>query len=90
MKYIVTTFHNEQEITVTVSCRWDAHNKTLFKKCAQEMHHKLCEMRLTPDRISFGYDLPSVWRNGAVGALWFDEPYFHISIEREDGCTIAW
>ena len=86
MKYKVSTWtENEEEIAGTVSCRRDASNKVLFKKCAIEIHHELCKRGLTPDTIRFGYDLPNVWRNGAVGSLWFEKPYYNICIARE-GC----
>lgn len=86
MRYEVSTYtQDEKEIKITVSVRSDANKKTLFHKCAVEMHHELCKRGLAPETISFGYDLPNVWRNGAVGSLWFEKPFYNICIARE-GC----
>ena len=86
MKYEVSTYtQDEKEIKITVNVRSDAKMKTVFHMCAVEMHHELCKRGLAPDTISFGYDLPNVYRNGAVGSLWFEKPFYNICIARE-GC----
>lgn len=90
MKYEVSTCtESGKEIMILVSVRSDASRETLFKKCASEMHHKLNEMGLVPDTIRFGYELPNIWTNGAVGAVWFEDPYYNICIARENCGYIA-
>ena len=92
MKYRVSTWtENEEEIAVTVSCRRDASNKVLFKKCAIEIHHELCKRGLAPSKISFNGDLPNIWRNGYCGSLWLVDPYYNITIVENNGngCILA-
>ena len=90
MRYEVSTYTpDEQEIKIIVSMRADADKKNLFKKCASEMHHELCKRGLAPETIRFGYDLPNIWRNGAVGCLWFVEPFYNICIAQEGHGYIA-
>ena len=91
MKYEVSTCtENGDEIRISVSARSDMSTENLFKKCAIEMHHELCRRGLAPQTIRFRYDLPNVWRNGAVGSVWFENPLYNICISREDcKCYIA-
>lgn len=92
MKYRVSTWtENEEEIAVTVSCRRNANNKTLFRKCATEIHHELCKRGLAPERTRFSADLPNIWRNGYCGSLWLVDPYYNITIVENNGngCIIA-
>lgn len=90
MKYEVSTCtENGKEIAILVSVRSDASTKTIFKKCATEMHRKLRKMGLAPDTIAFSYELPNIWTNGAVGSVWFEKPYYNIYIARENCGYIA-
>ena len=89
MKYNISACVNNTEYNYTVSCRWDAKTETLFRKCASVVHADLARRGILPDVVSFNYELPNVWTNGAVGAVWFSAPYCNISIVRDDGCCIA-
>lgn len=87
MKYNVSCSVNDKDYDVTVSCRWDAKKMALFKKCATEMYFALRKDGVKP--VGYSMDMPNVWTNGGIGALWFVEPFANVSIIREDGCCIA-
>ena len=91
MKYIVETCTADEEIiSVTVSCRSDASRDYLFRKCAAGMASELYKRELISDATEWQWDLPNIWRNGAVGALWCSKPYYNCTIRREDvDCYIA-
>ena len=90
MKYTVTTYDDhENKYETIVSCRLDASTKTLYRKCMSAICSVLRDSDKIPDTITYGYDLPNVWTNGAIGALWIKEPFLNVSIIREDGCRIA-
>ena len=89
MKYKVTACVGEKAYETTVKCRWDANDNTLFQKCANEIATILRKAQEISGRVTYSYDLPNVWRNGAVGALWFNDPFINVTIIREDGCVYA-
>lgn len=89
MKYNVTAFVNDNEYTVSVSARSDMRVKNLFHKCAAAVHADLARRGILPDSIAVNYEMPNVWINGGVGAVWFSDPYCNISIIRDDGCCLA-
>lgn len=89
MRYNVSAFINDTEYNYTVSCRWDAKTETLFKKCVSAVHRDLSKTGILPEKVRYSYDLPNVWRNGAIGALWIEKPFCNITVVRADGCCIA-
>ena len=92
MKYRVSTWtENEEEIAVTVSCRRNASNKTLFRKCATEIYHELFRRGLTTGSSRFSATFPNIWTNGYCGSLCLVNPYYNITITENngDGCIIA-
>ena len=85
MKFIVATCtDNEEIIEVVVSCRCGASIQTLFRKCAEAIGAELYKRNMITPRTTWRYDPPNVWRNGAVGALWFEEPFLNVTIRRKD------
>lgn len=89
MIYNVSAYCNDIEYNYTVSARADMKTKNLFRKCASVVHSDLARRGVLPCTVSFNYELPNIWVNGAVGAVWFSDPYCNISIIRADGCCIA-
>lgn len=89
MNYVVSCSVSGHDHNIIVSCRSDASTRTLFEKCARAMHHELCMKGHAPESVRFGYELPNVWTNGAIGCVWFDLPSSTVSIIREDGCCLA-
>lgn len=87
MKYNVSCVVNDREYEVQVSCRWDAKTKTLFRKCMTELYFALYRDGIKP--VGYSMEMPNIWTNGAIGAVWFVEPFANVSIIREDGCCIA-
>lgn len=85
MRYIVSTYtEDEEEISIIVSCRATAKTETLFRKCAAFMDSALHKRNLINNGTEWYWDLPNIWRNGAVGALWCDDPFYNVTIRRED------
>jgi len=89
MKYEVTAFINDKEYTKTVNVRSNAKNETLFVKCAKSILEDLLAAKEIIGHVTINWDLPNVWRNGAIGALWIEKPFVNITIIREDGMCIA-
>lgn len=68
MRYIVETCTADEElISVTVSCRSNASIEHLFRKCASFMASELYKRNLINNGTEWHWDLPNIWRNGAVG-----------------------
>lgn len=89
MKYNVCACVNDTEFNYVVSARADMKTKNLFRKCASVVHSDLARRGVLPRTVAFNYELPNIWLNGAVGAVWFSDPHCNISIIRADGCCIA-
>lgn len=89
MKYNVSCVVNDREYETTVSVRSDATISKLFYKCAMAMCDILWRAKEIFGYVQWNYDKPNIWTNGAVGALWIEEPFINISVIREDGCCIA-
>lgn len=96
MKYTVTVYiptKEDDEVftehSTIVSVRSDATNKTVFKRCINEIGWKLVDEGILPEKVKYGYDLPNIWTNGYFGAAWFCDPFYDIHITEENGAALA-
>ena len=89
MKYTVTAYAGENEYSVTVNCRYDAKIETLYRKCMNEVSYPLFKKGVLSHNATWRGEKPNIWINGAVGSVWFVNPFINVSIVAENGCVIA-